>query len=180
MIDRLDDYLSGDMSDAEAEAFEEEQLFADGGAPPEAAFADALARIARYLAGRGTFHPGVTRAHVEALRAAGHRICVEHVRPGGPNVLVPPPPDVDFALTRIDVDLRGATRVDVEVEVIGGGPLKTFRDVVFDPEDGAIYALCERELAAIAFQVGATRTKVIAERDGVRETVAAFEVTPAG
>jgi hypothetical protein len=177
MLDRLDDYLSSEMSDADAEAFEAE-LFADGGPPPEVTFADTLARISAHLASRGTFHPGATRAHIAALEAAGYRIAHQDVRPGEEQPLAAPPPDVDFVVTRIDVDLRGTTNVEVETVVKGHGPVKTFRDVVFDPEDGAIYGLCERELAVLGFQVGATRSTVTAVRNGVREVIAVFETRP--
>ena len=57
--------------------------------------------------------------------------------------------------------------------------MKTFRDVTCAPEDGALYAVCHEPLARLAFTRRSV-ARIVAARDGRRETVAVYDVRPPG
>lgn len=175
----LDDYGSGVMPEAEAVAFEA-ALFerAARGEAPEADFAERLRRATEWIARRGAFNVGSTRAEVEELRAAGVRMAYVEFGRGAPIDVYPLPKDIDLFVYRVDVDLRGVEAVDVVVETPAGEPIKTFRDVRYDPTDGAIYGVCEAPLAEISFRRGVVVSKVIARQGGERRLVATFETRP--
>lgn len=176
---RTDDYVSGHMSDADADAFEEE-LFAAPDAAGDAAFVDDLARLLAVCDADGGLVDGGTRAQVDALRAAGARVHFADLGGGGAPVAFPgwDADEIDVVVARLGVDLRGYESVDVEVETGDGRPVKTFRDVACDPTDGALYAICREPLARLAFGKGRTISRIIATQGGRRTTVAVFQVTP--
>jgi hypothetical protein len=57
------------------------------------------------------------------------------------------PRDAEIVITRIPLDLAGAERVDLEVEIPGHGLVKVMPDVEFEPGADAIYTCCEGGLA---------------------------------
>jgi hypothetical protein len=169
----LDDYQSGAMSDAEAEAFEE-ALF-DGEGAAEAAFVDRVARLSAWLVDRGTFFLGHTRGEVEALLQT-HRCTVVDCGSGG-FTRVRAPRSAELFITKLTIDLRGVERVDVESYVEGYGLVKTMRDIRFDPADGALYGVCEAPLAHLSFGHGQpVRSKIVGIRDGERRVLAESEL----
>jgi hypothetical protein len=190
-LQRLDDYAGGDMPDAEASAFEEE-LFAAAAEvdpPPGLTVSDGLASTAAYLdrltrmviAARdaGMIASGATRAQIDALLASPLPVHFVDLGSGGEKVFDPWDRDkVKVVVTRLALDLRGWQDIDVEVTAADGTPVKTFRDVTCAPEDGALYAVCHEPLARIAFSRGRSISRVIATRDGKRETVAVYDVRP--
>jgi hypothetical protein len=175
----LDDYVSGAMPGAESEAFEL-ALFerAARGEAPEAEFVERLRRASEWIARRGAFNVGSTRAEVDALRNAGVRMSYLEFGRGGIVEVPALPPDIDLFVYHLDVDLRGSDAVDVLVETPSGEPLKTFRDVRYDPTDGSIYGVCEVPLAEISFRRGTVVSKVVARQGGERRLVATFETRP--
>jgi len=180
-LGRLDDYLSGHLGQAEAAAYEDDLFAAAAAGAPESAlvdFADRLARMSAALAAAGGFAGGGTRAQVDELGAAGLRVHYVDLGAGGTVQFPPWQADTQVVVTRLGIDVRGYDTVDVEVETPAGQPVKTFRDVVCDPSDGALYAVCQEPLARLAFQRGRTISRVIGSRGAQRETVAVFEILP--
>jgi len=175
----LDDYVSGAMSDDECEAFEL-SLFerAARSEAPEADFSERLRRASEWIARRGAFNVGSTRAEVEALRAAGMSMSYLEFGRGGVVEVPALSHDVELFVYHLDVDVRGSDAVDVLVETPSGELLKTFRDVRYDPTDGSIYGVCEMPLAEISFLRGTVVSKVMARRGGERRLVATFETRP--
>jgi hypothetical protein len=179
-FEALDAYQAGVMPDTEAAVFEEE-LFAAaaGGTASEAELVDRLSLIGRYLWPRGGWDFGSSRARVDELIAAGHRVQVLVPQPGPPGQpLVVPRIDDDAELvaTHVAIDVRGYESVDVVVEKPDGTLLKTFRDIGFDPTDGSVYALCEAPLARISAQQTHICSRVIGTRNGTQHLIASFEV----
>jgi hypothetical protein len=162
-IGTIDDYVSGAMSDDDAERFEEE-LFA---APDDESLAalDRHARLAAHLVARGTFHFGVTRAQFEAMQRSGMRVQTLELGPPG-HVQMRLRRDVDLIVIRYDVGLLGIDRVDIELAIPATGMGKTMRDVLVDPDDGAIYGVCEATLAISAFTAGQVVSRGTTTRDG--------------
>ncbi|HVJ16950.1 MAG TPA: hypothetical protein VM686_16025 [Polyangiaceae bacterium] len=183
-LGRVDDYASGQMHDAQAAAFEE-QLFdaAATGTETDAAFLHELARLSTWLTRRGLFNVGSTRAQVDAILRSGHRThMLELSAKDSMNELPRWSDDIEIVITRVDVDLRGYEDVDIVLESPSGEAIKTFRDVTYDPAEGAIYGVCEEPLARIAFSRGHVVSRVTAvRRDGAskRETIAVFHSRPA-
>jgi len=175
----FDDYTSGHMSEEAAADFEE-QLFARAAieAAPEAAFIDELAQLSRSIAKRGIFEVGSTRAEVDALLASELRVHYMEFGEGGVVEIPPLPPGTEIFAYRLNVDMRGAERIDVIVETPDGEYVKTFRDVRYDPESGNIYGVCEAPLAEISFRRGAVVSKITGTRDGERKLLASFETRP--
>lgn len=178
----LDDYVSGHMPDADVGAFEED-LFARAarGDAPEADFVERFRRSAEWLARRGTFEVGSTRAEVDQLLASGYRVKYMDFGDASVPVEVPPiPTDIDYFVYRIGVDLRGMDydTIDVIVETPKGEYVKTFRDVRYDAKDGAFYGVCEAPLAEISFRRGTVRSKVMIGKGAERRHVATLETRP--
>ena len=179
----LDDYLSGYLGDAEAAAYEDDLFAAAAAGAPEVSaldFVDSLARMSARLAAAGDFAGAATRAQFDALAAAGVRLHFVDLGPGGATVVPPWSPDTQLVVTRLGVDVRGFETVDVEVETPDGRAVKTFREVICDPADGALYGVCQEPLARLAFTRGRTILSVVGMRGGRRETVAVFQVAPPG
>jgi len=178
----LDAYQSGGMSDADAQAFEEE-LFASAasGIATEAAFVDHVTRIGQHLEPRGGFDIGSTRARVDSLIAQGLRVQILVPADLTAKVLQLPriEDDVDIVVTHLPLDVRGYDSVNVHVEKADGTYLKTFREISWDPDSGNLYAVCEAPLARISAQVGRVRTRIIGTRDGAEHHIATFETVTA-
>jgi hypothetical protein len=178
-FEAFDAYLAGEMPEARAADFEEE-LFAMAavGDADEALFVDRLSLMGRYLAQRGGWDFGSTRARVDQLIAAGLRVQVldpEPGEPGEPFRLPKIADDAELVATRVAIDLRGYDSVRAIVEKPDGTELKTFPDIAFDPVDGNTYALCEATLARIAARQRHIRTRVIGTRAGHDHVIAVFE-----
>lgn len=181
-LSELDDYTSGLMPDADADAFEE-ALFARAarGAAPEAEFTERLRRAVEWVNQRGPFKVGSTRAEIDALLASGLNVTFVDLGDGSAPVdLAPIAPDLDLYTYRLGVDLRGYEAVDVVIENPSGKHIKTFRDVAYDPTDGALYGLCEAPLAQISFGAGTIISKVMAGHGAERKLIATFETRPTG
>jgi len=175
----LDDYATGEMADADVAAFEE-SLFAAAadGSDGDAAFVDSIARMVGVVARSGLWEGG-RREHVDQLRAAGLAVHYVDLGAGGSSTFPAWAPGTQIVIARLGVDLRGYDGADVEVETADGRPIKTFRDAVCDPSDGALYAVCQEPLARLAFTRVRIQARVVATRAGRRETVAVFDVSPA-
>jgi len=172
----LDDYLSAAMPDAQAADFEEE-LFAEAaaGRAKELGYLDAFYEQARWFASRGGFSSGATAELIAELRQLPrvHYIDVEE------NTQVSAwPADTQFVVYRLAVDLRGYENIDVELTTPDGEHRKWFRDVSYDPADGALYGACDAPLAASTFRFEPLIAHVVASRGGKREVVAELSVTP--
>lgn len=153
----LDAYTTGELPDAEAERLED-ALF-DAPDDPDLAFFDRLQRHGARLAAHGTFDMGVSRAHIEAMRAAGHTIHVVDIGlPGAYTVEFGR--DTEFVLTQLHLGRTDLERVDVELTVVDHNVTKTIRDALVDT-DGVSYGLCERPLAELAFNAGRTLIRVL-------------------
>jgi hypothetical protein len=189
---RLDDYVTGDMSEAEARTFEADlfaavasdadspaDVFKRSGLVADAGFLDRLARLASNPDELAAFAGGFARAQVDGLLGSPLPVHYVDLGAGGASVFPSWGADVKFVIARLAVDLRGWQDVDIEVTTADGTPVKTFRDVHCAPEDGALYAICHAPLARLAFARGRSISRVIATRDGTRETVAVFDLQPA-
>ncbi len=149
---RLDDYVRGHATEDEALAFEED-LFARAlaGQAPELAVRSGLASTFRAMKENGSIELWLTAKGVEELVASGIRVARLTWTEAGPPAEMPDlGPDVDVLVTKVPIDLRGARRVDVEIIDNDGRHMKTMPEVSFDPDDGAVYACCDAELAKIA------------------------------
>lgn len=189
---RLDDYVTGDMPEAEAGTFEAElfaavasdadapaDVFKTSGLAADAGFLDRLARLASNPNELAAFAGGFTRAQVDGLLGSPLPVHYVDLGAGGASMFPAWGADVKFVIARLAVDLRGWQDVDIEVTTADGTPVKTFRDVHCAPEDGALYAICHAPLAHLAFARGRSISRVVATRDGTRETVAVFDLQPA-
>jgi hypothetical protein len=173
-LDKLDAYVTREMSDADADAFEE-ALF-DAPDDADLAFVDRLARHGRTLVEHGTFDMGVTRAHVEALIAGGHKVHIFDAGPPGAGT-VSFDPSAELMATLLRLGRTDLARVDVEITVTQYNVTKTIKDVLVDPADGVIYGLCERALAEIAYGAGPSVTRV-RRVDGARDVIAEWHLAP--
>jgi hypothetical protein len=152
-FEALDDYVSGDMPDADVAGFEEE-LFAAAaaGRAAEAEFVDQFVQLGRHLTLRAGFDMGSTRARVDELIAAGLNVQILEPESAadGSHAFPPIREDAELVVTVIPFDVRGYDSLEVAIERPDGSPLKTFRDVSCDPETGYLYALCEAPLARLS------------------------------
>lgn len=174
----LDDYLSGFMPDETAAGFEEE-LFAlsAAGETASAEFVDRLGRFGRYLQDRVGLAMGSSRALVDRLLASELKVEYTEIPPNVTLRATRIADDTEIVISRLGVDLRGYSDIQVNIERPDGTLLKTFRDVECAPEDGALYAVCEATLARMAYVVH-TIARITATRDGKREQVATLETLP--
>ena len=79
------------------------------------------------------------------------------------------PAGTQIVITRLGVDMRGYSDIEVDVSLGEGPVLKTFRGCEYDPADGAMYAVCHEPLARIAFAHPRVLAKISAIRDGQRD-----------
>src|SRR5262249_1655669 len=135
-------------------------------------------RAAEWVQQRWSFNMGSTREEVDALRATGAHISYLEFGSGGVVHVPPFPPDFDFFVYRLGVDFRGYSGVAVIVEQPDGEYVKPFRDVRYDPNEGAIYGMCHAPLAEISFRRGIVVSKIMAGHGAERKLVATFETRP--
>jgi len=178
---QLDDYLSGRMSDAERDRFED-RLFELGGAlEAEVAFLDRLLRFTQHIVELGTLHPGLTRAEVDSLLAAGRRVDVRELGAPGRLMVEPLAEGTEVVVQRADLRLFDVTAVDLEIVLPELGHVKTLRDLKVDPHDGAVYACCDAALFRMAMeQSPRTIFRVVALREGRREAIGDYELVVPG
>lgn len=167
----LDAYVTGELTGADVDAFEE-ALF-DAPDDQNVVILDRLARHGRELAAHGTFAMGVPRTHIEKLRAEGVKI---QLLDGGPPTLSPPTMmkldlGADLICTCLDIGRKDVDMVDVELTLSEYNATKVIRDALVDRSEGVLYGLCERSLAEQAWGHGMTNVKV-RERDGARALIA--------
>jgi hypothetical protein len=178
-LEGVDDYTAGIMTDDEAAAFEE-TLFADA-ASGHAATAHALAFTGRLARAITRLHdrPGISipvrKETFEELRRTTPNVAYFDVHAGGVTQVPTWPASTELVFYRVGVDLRGFDEADVVVTSTEGAPIKVFRDVQWDPSDGALYAVCDEPLARMSFGLGFL-ARVEAVKDGRRETVARLEL----
>jgi hypothetical protein len=173
---RLDEYLSAAMSDSDAAAFEEE-LFAEAaaGRTEELGYLDGLFHQLRWFSGRGGLSSGFTAQMIAEWRKLPG---VHHLDITANTEVSAWPAETKFVVYRLAVDLRGYEHVDVELVTPDGEHRKWFRDVSYDPADGALYGVCDAPLAASSFRWEPLVARVEATRGGKREVVAELRVTP--
>jgi hypothetical protein len=170
----LDAYATGEMSDADADAFEEAMFDAPDDA--NVTFVDRFVRHGAKLAEHGTFDVGVTRAHIDALIAAGHKVQIADLGPAGTGKFSIAP-EADLIATRIQLGRTDIDRADVEFRIVEHDVAKVLKDCLVDQTDGSMYGLCERPLAELAF--GAGRTIVtVRRRDGAHDVLGIWDVMP--
>jgi hypothetical protein len=175
----LDDYMSGQMDDVAAAAFEERLFQAAAEArAPELRFADDLTATATWFQMRGGFAVGTTLAQIEELRALP-RVHYIDLRSGVP--IEAWPNDTEYVVYRVGVgqDLRPYELVDVEILTPEGEHLKHFRDVQCDPSDGQLYGVCDAPLALGVFRSRPLVARVEGMRQGRRELLATMQILPA-
>jgi len=174
----LDDYLSAAMSDPHAAAFEEE-LFVEAaaGRAPELGYLDAFFEQARWFTMRGGFSSGATAQLIAELRQLPR---VHYLELEANTQVSAWPADTEYVVYRLDVDLRGYHNIDVEIVTPDGEHRKWFRDVSYDPSDGALYGACDAPLAASTFRHEPLIARIHASPSEGRthEVVAALSITP--
>lgn len=176
----LDDYLSGAMSDAHAADFEE-RLFADAAEDhaPQLGYLDAFFEQAEWFRMRGGFASGATAEQIAELRKLPN---VHYIDVEADTRVAAWPADTKYVVYRLDVDLRGYENIDVAVVTANGEHRKWFRDCAFDPQDGALYGVCDAPIAAGTFRDEPLVARIHACRSNQpgakREIVAELSVTP--
>lgn len=168
----LDGYVTGEMSDAAAEAFEEE-LFAS----PDDGDVDFMDRVARHgsrLVEHGTWDMGCTKAHVDALIAKGYKVEICDAGPPGTNTLSFGK-EAELIVTRLPFNRTDHPRVDVEIYLPVHDVTKVIKDSIVDTVNGALYGLCERPLAELAF--GTTAIVRVRANSGRRELLAEWTLS---
>lgn len=168
----LDDYVRRLLPAAEVDAFEED-LFARAlaGDAPELKLHGDLTSAHREMKARGTLEFWLNRRQAEAVLASGARVLQFDLT--ADNTKVPDlSADFDLLLSRVQVDLRGLTQIDVEVCTPDGRQLKVMPEIAFDPEDEALYTCCEAELARVAISAKTVSTLWGTDRAGERRVIA--------
>lgn len=176
-LEDLDGYLTGELTGAAADAFEEAMFDA-----PDDADVEWLDRITRHgikLVEHGTWDMGCTSAHLQVLRDRGHKMSMlESGPPGTVELGLDMDPEAEFVVTKLEINRPDLARVDVEIYLHAFDATKTIRDAFVNKDDGHIYGLCERALAEIAWGSGDARVRV-RERDGAKALIAEWNfVTP--
>lgn len=171
-LTRVDDYVRGHGDESSVAVYEEE-LFARAleGNALEAAFHAGLASTFCSMSARGTLDLWITARDIERVRASGLKTVVWEWNAADPHSLQLPP-DTDLLITRIPLPLEGVRSIDAEVYAADGRLLKRMPDILFDREDGAVFACCEAELARTAANTPRTLTKVWVTTDSERRLLA--------
>ena len=114
----LDGYVTGELTGAAADAFEEAMFDApDDG---DVAFLDRIARHGQTLVLHGTWDMGCTPEHLEELRRRGHKLSILESGPPG-TVTLPSEmdPEADLVVTKFEFGRPDLEMVDVEVHLDG-------------------------------------------------------------
>lgn len=173
-LEDLDAYLTGELADGPAlDAFEEAMF--DAPDDPDLALVDTLARRGALLLEHGTWDVSLTRAQIDAMRAQGTTF--GFVECGAPGVSAPVfPKEGEIVCSRLHTGQPDLGLVDIEIHLVAYNVTKVIRDVLVDPLDGVIHAVCERPLAELAFGGGRTHVRV-RRRDATHDVVAEWDVT---
>lgn len=141
-------YLSGETSPEETDRFEAELFEGEYDGDDLTALAGMLVDV-RHAALLGMLTLTVSRAEVEQLAALGYRILELRF---GPGRLVEGDLSGDFELLLVEyeLDLRGVTRLDVDVCDAAGRPFKRIQEVPFQPGQTSVMGYCARETALAA------------------------------
>ncbi|HSC86212.1 MAG TPA: hypothetical protein VLC09_03035 [Polyangiaceae bacterium] len=178
---RLDDYLSGVMTEAERDDFEELLFDADATLQAEIAFLDRLVRFTQHITKLGMLHPSLTAEELAEMRAAGRRVDLRDLGVPGTVVAQPPEPGAEVVVQRAELRLFDVESVDLEIVLPELGHVKTLRDLKVDPTDGAVYACCDATLFRMALeQSPRTIFRVVAMRGGRRENLGEYELVVPG
>jgi hypothetical protein len=135
--DALVDYWLGDSDAAATEAIDAHLMQCDacGTTLDEVA---ALSRGVKEAFGRGAVPSMLSVPFVERLKAAGWRVR-EYRVPHNGSVVCSVAPDDDLLVSRLDVPLRGVTRLDAVFEFsIAPGQTLRLSDVPFDAAHGEV------------------------------------------
>jgi hypothetical protein len=171
----LDAYVTGELDGPAADALEE-ALF-DAPDDPDLAFVDQLTRLGATLAAHGTFDMGVTRAQIDELIAAGHKVQIlDAGEPSTTSRTLVMARDVDLIVTKLALGRRDLERVDVELTVVEHQVTKVIKDAFVDQTTGTLWGLCERPLAQLAFGAGGTTIVRARHRDGDRAVIAEWHL----
>lgn len=176
-LERLDDYESGALTDADA--FEEE-LFerAAAGNAVELQFLDAVCNELAFLARKNQFGESHSAEEIAELRAKNPHAHYVDLGSGGAVPIAAWPSDTNRVIFQIRLDLRGYEHVEIENVRPDGTPIITFRDVRCDPNDGNVYGVCFESLARLAFAHGPVIARVSGVQEGERKLVARIETHP--
>jgi len=108
----------------------------------------------------------------------GFKVHVVDFGGGGKATYTIPSEPVDFVVTHVRLDIRAYESVEATIERPDGTLLHTFRDVLPDPTTGEIYGMCRAPLSDLAWAGGPRVTRVTGLKNGVREVIAVYEITP--
>ena len=172
-LEDLSTYMTGEMSDADADAFED-AMFASPDADDDVAFLDRVVRHASVLVEHHTYELGVMRTDLEDLAAKGHKIQISDAGPPGGEKSFQIEKSCEFFATVLRIGRPDLARVDVEVFIPSYNMTKTIKDVPVDPTDGTVYGLCERALAELGF--GMQTHVTVRENTGARAVVAEWDL----
>lgn len=166
--DTLVDYWAGDLAHGEMKRVEE-HLFGC------ATCAEAAARVASITEVlREVLPPAVSRARLDALRAAGLRLRENTFTPGERRTVLFER-DADLLIHKLGgVDLTGAAHVSLQVVVDSTGErLFGLDEVPFERDEGAVLIACQRHFASLPAD---TRFELAVHRAGA-PTVTRFAYT---
>jgi hypothetical protein len=158
-LDEIDEYVEGVLGE-EAAAELEERLFTEDGARAAAIY-ERMVMGVRDLDARGLRHPFGPAAAVERIRAQGTSLHVDELEPGDFTHVVSRGryASHEIVATRYPLALGEVSALDMEV-YLGDQLVKRVEDVPFEPEDEAVFAVCESALALRAAEAGVGRTVV--------------------
>jgi hypothetical protein len=118
--------------------------------------------------------PVISPERLAALLASGAGVRAVPVAPGVPAV-VEFTPGIDFLIFRLQADLAGASRVDVETSDAEIGPLLAIEGVPWDAERGEVLVACQRHYMTGNARF-VMRVRVYAEIAGTRREVGEYVV----
>jgi hypothetical protein len=169
-LDDLDAYVTGELTGAAAEAFEEAMF--DAPDDPGLNIIEQLQRHGPRLVEHGTWDMGSTPAAIDKLVAAGHIVQICDCGPPSENELTIRP-DIEFLVTILSLGSHEGELVDVDVTIVKYGITKTIKDSRVH-SDGKLYGLCERALAELAF--GQDTIVRVRERTEPRKQLAEWRI----
>jgi hypothetical protein len=172
-IEELEAYVSGELTESEAEALEESLFRA---IPGEAEELNAILRAGALAVENHTWNLVLAPDEREAVLADPGTLFLE--LPGSVRGQVDAP-HLSRHVTRIPVPLEGVRRVDVEMGFVGNDtPLKTFVDLPFWPEDNALWLCCDIAISRVIDGAGPAWVRCVSvEGHGQRRMLFEFQET---
>jgi hypothetical protein len=173
-LDRLDDYLAGELDAAARDAFEDELFGADTSGSLIAehlAMHDGIRFIGRAMG--GSLSPVMRQTNVEALLRSGHNV-VEFPMSAGEELAAPFPKKADYLVAHLSLPPEADGRL--VVEFIGGEDEPTqlrmrVTDAPWDRDARRLTIACERHIAE---RDRVTRFRVL--REGATEPLAEYTI----